>query len=490
MRYAIVSDIHANLQAWQAVQLDLASAGAERVISLGDVIGYGPSPADVLESVYAHVHHFILGNHDAVLCGKMDADLFNDRARLLLDWTRSHLSPAAQRILAQWPLTLKGDGFRCAHGDFSAPAFFRYVLDPEDALASWRSVEEPLLFIGHSHCPGLYVLGSSGIPRYLDPQDFALEPGKRYLVNVGSVGQPRDGDPRASYCLYDSESRSVFWRRIPFDLDQYRQALQKAGLPEDSSPFLNFDPRSRIEPIRPMLGFHPPESLDKAARHVVTVQEIESLRQRVRAWRRTALLLLVLGLAGLATYGGLLWQRHLDGPVTRSGIGPLALVAAHYPVGSNLLVWPDQALDTSRAILGWTVCQGSSRRQTVTTAADAEGHQIILLKSETDALPIVLQSPIIQAEPGQKFTAEARFQKSRDFQGSIALSISLSQKTDTGEKTIEHFVLKEPNLNRRGGWSAVQETFETPSGTTRIQFHLRGQFQGEVKIGHAALLRR
>ena len=145
MRYAIVSDLHANLPAWTAVLLDLRSLDADRIICLGDLVGYGPQPAEVLRSVYAEVNHVVLGNHDAVVCGKLDGSLFNETARQIILWTRDRLNAQALRFLRSLPLSLRGGGFRCAHGDLADPAAFRYVIDPADAAPSWSAVEDRLL---------------------------------------------------------------------------------------------------------------------------------------------------------------------------------------------------------------------------------------------------------------------------------------------------------------------------------------------------------
>jgi hypothetical protein len=165
-------------------------------------------------------------------------------------------------------------------------------------------------------------------------------------------------------------------------------------------------------------------------------------------------------------------------------------VAAHYPVGSNLLSWPGSPESSLRVIPGWDVYLGNGHRQFFRIGSAPDGQAILHLQSETQTRPIRLLSPDIQVEPGQKFTAEALFRKSPEFRGSIALAVSLVRKTNGREERIEHFVLKEPNLIRREGWSAVRETFETPAGTVRLQLRLTGQFLGEVEIGRATLLRR
>ena len=257
MRLAVVSDLHANYQAWNAVLVDIRSIGVDRIVCLGDIVGYGPHPAEVLLSAYENIDYFVLGNHDAVIGGRMNPDRFNPAAREAIRWTQRQLAPDAMTFLRSIPLVLDGGRFRCAHGDFSQPAAFHYVIEPTDAWPSWTCVDHDLLLVGHTHWPRIFLLGPSGTPHVVDPQDFEMEPGKRYLVNVGSVGQPRDGDIRSSYVVLDTESASVCWRRIPFDVDAYRADFERTGLPHDVAGFLRHDPRRGLTPLRDQLCFSP-----------------------------------------------------------------------------------------------------------------------------------------------------------------------------------------------------------------------------------------
>ncbi|MBQ7667611.1 MAG: metallophosphoesterase family protein, partial [Kiritimatiellae bacterium] len=229
MRYAIVSDIHGNLQAWNTVLADAAVRGVERILCLGDVVGYGPQPAQTLRSVHSKCAAFTLGNHDAVICGRMPAEAFNDRARRSIEWSKRRLGAAAAAFFADLPLAIVGDDVRCTHGSPADPASFAYVNTADDAAEAFRAVSEQLLFCGHTHTPALFVIGESGVARETEPRDFALESGKRYLVNVGSVGSPRGGDPRASYVIWDDAAKSVYFVRVSFDLDSFRAAVAAAA---------------------------------------------------------------------------------------------------------------------------------------------------------------------------------------------------------------------------------------------------------------------
>lgn len=246
MRYAIISDLHANETALRAVLLDAADAHADKIICLGDVLGYGPDPVPTLELVYRKVHICLAGNHDDAVANRCSVDDFTDFAAQAVKRQRQLLTQDAIDWLRRLPYTCEVDGFACAHGDFSDPKHFNYVLDPEDAMTSWQERTEQLLFVGHTHKPGIFVMGASGVPHLLEPATFTLEEGKRYLVNVGSVGYPRSGVCRSFYCVYDTESRTVFFRTLPFDLESYTAKMHGKGLNE--APWVGDRVRERRRP--------------------------------------------------------------------------------------------------------------------------------------------------------------------------------------------------------------------------------------------------
>ena len=232
MRYAIISDVHANEAALRAVLADAADEKAEKIICLGDVLGYGPEPVAALELVYRRAHVCLAGNHDDAVAGRFPVEDFTDFAAAAVLRHRAAITHEATDWLAHLPYTCEFEGFACAHGDFSDPQNFNYVLEAEDAVPSWEARTEQLLFVGHSHQPCIFVLGASGTPHRIDAADFTLEDGKRYIVNPGSVGYPRSGDCRSSYCIYDDEDRTVEFRSLPFDLDSYAEKMHGQGLNE------------------------------------------------------------------------------------------------------------------------------------------------------------------------------------------------------------------------------------------------------------------
>ncbi|MFH1476180.1 MAG: metallophosphoesterase family protein [Verrucomicrobiota bacterium] len=494
MRIAVVSDIHANLQAWNAVWLDIRSSAVDRVISLGDAIGYGPNPAEVLEALYTSVDYFVLGNHDAAICGKMDPTLFSDTARVLIGWTADHLGPRAIQELNTWPLTLAGPNFRCAHGEFGNPEYFHYVFDPAETEPSWQAVPEPLLFIGHTHQPCLYVIGSSLTPHALSPQDFMLEPGKRYIVNTGSVGYSRDGDPRASYCIYDTKEGSVYWRRIPFDLDAYRAALDGAGLPAEVTALLESDPRKGRPPLRELIPFHPPNRPEQAVKNTIEVQYVDALRRRVRRWQLLAAGALTFLTTLLAAAGILGWRyahRELDLVGAPLPAGPeqsrRATGIQDSELGNNLLVFQETIVPAGQPVPGWHIHLGNRYRQQAAWELLADGRLGWNLQSGS-ASELWIASPLISVAPDMKFTLQGRVWKSADFKGSLAVVVSLVRRIKTGneisERTevIERFVVKEPTRVRSDGWSLVKQTFEIPARAEAISIQIRGRFQGSASL--------
>jgi predicted phosphodiesterase len=232
MRVLLLSDIHANLVALQAV---LANAGkVDQVWCLGDVVGYGPNPSECCAWVQEHAALTVAGNHDWAALGRIDLDDFNVYARAATIWTTQHLTPAAQAWLEDLPQRVVADTATLVHGSPRQP-IWEYLLRASQAQRNFAYFVTPICFVGHTHVPiifeeGALQRGESGIsPTYNQPTPLTTG---RYLVNPGSVGQPRDGDPRAAYALYDLDTQTVEFRRIAYDIAQTQQQMRAAGLPD------------------------------------------------------------------------------------------------------------------------------------------------------------------------------------------------------------------------------------------------------------------
>jgi len=230
VRYAVLSDIHGNIEALQAVLADAAER-ADAVLCLGDVVGYGADPVACVELVAARAQALTAGNHEHGVTGQLDLEWFNPYARAACEWTRERLDDDHRDYLAGLPLvTALGDA-TLVHASPAHPEEWDYLILPEDGYAAFAAFSTRLCFVGHSHVPGVWSLGSSGPDHTRGAVDLALVDGRRYIVNVGSVGQPRDRDPRAAYALWDLDRARVAIRRVAYDHAQARRKIVAAGLP-------------------------------------------------------------------------------------------------------------------------------------------------------------------------------------------------------------------------------------------------------------------
>jgi diadenosine tetraphosphatase ApaH/serine/threonine PP2A family protein phosphatase len=237
MRYLILSDIHANGTALEAA-LNAVEGRWERSVCLGDVVGYGPDPNEVIDRVRALNCTIIRGNHDKACCGLVEAEDFNPVARAAATWTREQLRPDNLSFLQQLPQgPLEANGLALVHGAFRDED--EYVFAPAQALDGLLESPSPVTFFGHTHFQGGFSFREDRLEViHLKPQagtSFAalrVNDGTRYLLNPGSVGQPRDGDPRAAFAIADLDHGVVEFWRVPYDIDAVQKRMKDAGLPE------------------------------------------------------------------------------------------------------------------------------------------------------------------------------------------------------------------------------------------------------------------
>jgi len=233
VRYAVFSDVHGNLEALDAVLADAARQDPDVYVCLGDVVGYGPDPNECVSRVRALDAQVIAGNHDRAAIGEVDLETFSPLARAAIQWTMRTLDDDARRFLAALPLRLATPAFLAVHGSPRDPVE-EYVFDLPTALAVFSESEFSLCLVGHTHVPGAFVLGQDGRvgARALPPGEVVgLAALCRYIVNVGSVGQPRDGDPRACYLLLDARVRTVVLHRLPYPVATTQAKIASRGLP-------------------------------------------------------------------------------------------------------------------------------------------------------------------------------------------------------------------------------------------------------------------
>jgi len=246
LRYLTLSDIHANLEALET-SLDVAKGRYEKVVCLGDLVGYGPDPNAVIERVREIASVIIRGNHDKACSGVMNAADFNPLAQQATQWTSEQLTPAHLSFLRNLPSgPVMMDGFQVVHG--SPKDEDEYIFGPVEALPTLRNLTSQAVIFGHTHYQGGFMLTPKGRFQTIrlggkpdqQPAVFSLEDGGRYLINPGSVGQPRDNDWRAAFAIYDDNQRVVEYYRTPYDLPRTQEKMQKAGLPEPLIKRLEF----------------------------------------------------------------------------------------------------------------------------------------------------------------------------------------------------------------------------------------------------------
>ncbi len=237
MRILVVSDLHANITAFDAV-LAAAKGRYDRSVCLGDVVGYGPDPNEVTARLRELGTETIRGNHDKAISGVMAADDFNPVAKAAVDWSNTQLEPAHLEWLTNLPRgPLSTDGLVLVHGAFQDED--EYVFTPAQALEGLLDSTAPITFFGHTHHQGGFSILDSRLevlqihPRMSESfTALRLEPQRRYLLNPGSVGQPRDSDPRAAFAIADLEHGIVEFWRVPYDIAAVQERMRKARLPE------------------------------------------------------------------------------------------------------------------------------------------------------------------------------------------------------------------------------------------------------------------
>lgn len=234
MRIAIIADVHANLAALETV---LRHAEKEQALGqvwcLGDIVGYGPDPSQCVELVSRHARHCLVGNHDLAAIGQLDTADFNVAAAAAARWTSEQLTPQHKAHLAALPQVVQEGEFTLVHGTLRWPVW-EYLDTYETAAAHLRLQETPFGLVGHTHVP-LLVMEDAAAPAgcsavYLQDGQVVELKGK-LVINPGGVGQPRDGDPRAAYAVYDSDARTVTLHRLEYDIAATQERMARAGLP-------------------------------------------------------------------------------------------------------------------------------------------------------------------------------------------------------------------------------------------------------------------
>jgi len=234
MRCALFSDVHGNLEALTSMLSRLEAMGPfDRWYCLGDIVGYGADPDACCSVIKERADVTLLGNHDAAVAGRMDYDYYYDAAREALDWCRQRLSKENMAWLAERPYTHREGDVEISHGSPLRPDDYDYIFTTDQALDLVRQYDAaPVTFIGHSHLTKAFAVSDEDAEDVVSTK-FKLRDGYRYIITVGSVGQPRDYDPRACAGIYDTETRSFEFVRVEYDVESQRRKITEAGLSQN-----------------------------------------------------------------------------------------------------------------------------------------------------------------------------------------------------------------------------------------------------------------
>lgn len=232
MRIAYISDVHANLEALTATFSDIEKQKVSKIHFLGDAVGYGCEPNDCVELIHKNCDTKLLGNHDFAALGLQSIECFNDIAKQSLAWSQKELSERSLAILADFELEKTSRNHVLVHASPRSPELWEYILTAKDAQEQFECFEKQLLFIGHSHVPMVFSLREGGTLSQRTVTELELDTDTRYIINVGSVGQPRDKDPRACYVTVDTKSHILRYHRVEYDVKKTVLQIERNGLPQ------------------------------------------------------------------------------------------------------------------------------------------------------------------------------------------------------------------------------------------------------------------
>jgi predicted phosphodiesterase len=230
MRYAVIADIHANLEAFEVVLADTKEQKCTHYCCVGDVVGYNANPKECLDIVRSMGMPVVKGNHDEYCSSEEDLEGFNPHAAEAVNWTRKQLGKEDRQWLRDLKYVRLVASFSMVHATLDGPQRWGYVFDKLAAAASFTYQNTSVCFFGHTHVPVAFVRDS--VVRGGTYSKFRVEPGKKYFVNVGAVGQPRDGNPKSGYVIYDLNEGTIELRRLDYDIPKAQKKIMEAGLPQ------------------------------------------------------------------------------------------------------------------------------------------------------------------------------------------------------------------------------------------------------------------
>ena len=232
MKIALISDIHGNLEALVSVLKHIEKLRVDEIHCLGDVVGYGCNPIECLNLIEENAQVKLMGNHEYAILGNISTDSYTAIAKISTKWTHRILTDREFSIISDFKMRHSFDDILMVHASPYKDDYWRYILTPEEAYKTFESISENICFYGHSHIPMIFTESSNGLPRKQVGHDFDPFEESRYLVNVGSVGQPRDNDPRACFVIFDTENQEIKYHRVEYDINKAQSKMTNAKLPE------------------------------------------------------------------------------------------------------------------------------------------------------------------------------------------------------------------------------------------------------------------
>jgi len=231
MKYGIFSDIHSNLSALEAVMASMDKAGVERRVCLGDLVGYCADADTCVQLVASKSDICLLGNHDSVALKRESATSFNQYARIAIEWTQTRLSKESVEFMKQLPYIVEEGELTFVHASPKSPADWYYIASLDEAVDAFDFFTTRACFVGHTHSPVIVAMSDDGTPVVIEDDSYTPDDGERLLINVGSVGQPRDRNPEACWCLLDSETLKVQFMRVAYDIGRTQETMRKQSFP-------------------------------------------------------------------------------------------------------------------------------------------------------------------------------------------------------------------------------------------------------------------
>ena len=232
MRYGIFADVHSNLEALDAVIEAYGKEAIDKYLCAGDVVGYAANPKECIEKIKALTIITVAGNHDWASVNLFSLDYFNPVASEAIFWTKQNLDDNSRYFLESLKLVYKNEDLTLVHGTLENPQDFNYMTDGYAAWVTFRLLETDICFVGHSHVAGIFIKDKDDRIHYRQDNSVDIKQEFKYIINVGSVGQPRDGNPKAAYCIYDTDKKEVQIKRVGYDIQATRRKIIHAGLPQ------------------------------------------------------------------------------------------------------------------------------------------------------------------------------------------------------------------------------------------------------------------